>query len=430
MILWGMGISQHVHGTDNARCLIALVTVTGQIGKPGSGLHPLRGQNNVQGASDAGLIPMMFPNYQRVDNAGSACVVRAVLGHAARRGQPGYTVVEIMHKALAPDDDPHKIRGMYIMGENPAMSDPDLNHARHALASSGAPGGAGHLHDRDRLAGRRGAARQRLAREDRHGEQHRPHGAARQAGARSAGRRQARPLDHPADRATHGPGLELRRRGKRRGRGLRGNAPGHACRHQRHHLGAAAARVERDLSVPERGRSGPADRVHRPLPDRRRPREAGAGRHHPGRRAARCRLPVRADHRPPARALAHRQHDAPRERARCAGADGDGLDEPGRPGRDGAGAGRRDHGPVAPRRGGDPRAARRRHAARGGVRAVRLLRGGGQPDDQRRARPLRQDPGVQVLRGAHRARRPADGGRGLRNRRNGDNPPHPWTAST
>ena len=68
MVLRGMGESQHVHGTDNARCLIALVAVTGQIGKPGSGLHPLRGQNNVQGASDAGLIPMMFPNYQRVDN--------------------------------------------------------------------------------------------------------------------------------------------------------------------------------------------------------------------------------------------------------------------------------------------------------------------------------------------------------------------------
>jgi formate dehydrogenase major subunit len=134
MILWGMGVSQHVHGTDNARCLIALVTVTGQIGKPGSGLHPLRGQNNVQGASDAGLIPMMFPNYQPVT-------------HKAAHGwfenfwstklddQPGYTVVEIMHKALAPDTDPHKVRGMYIMGENPAMSDPDLNHARHALAS-------------------------------------------------------------------------------------------------------------------------------------------------------------------------------------------------------------------------------------------------------------------------------------------------------
>ena len=134
MILWGMGISQHIHGTDNARCLIALVSVTGQIGKPGSGLHPLRGQNNVQGASDAGLIPMMFPNYQRVDNAAAHAWFEDFWG-SKLDDKPGYTVVEIMHKALAEDSDPHKIRGMYIMGENPAMSDPDLNHARHALAS-------------------------------------------------------------------------------------------------------------------------------------------------------------------------------------------------------------------------------------------------------------------------------------------------------
>ena len=134
MILWGMGVSQHVHGTDNARCLIALVTVTGQIGKPGSGLHPLRGQNNVQGASDAGLIPMMFPNYQRVTNKAAHAWFEN-FWDTKLDDQPGYTVVEIMHKALAPDSDPHKIRGMYIMGENPAMSDPDLNHARHALAS-------------------------------------------------------------------------------------------------------------------------------------------------------------------------------------------------------------------------------------------------------------------------------------------------------
>ncbi len=134
MILWGMGISQHVHGTDNARCLIALATVTGQIGKPGSGLHPLRGQNNVQGASDAGLIPMMFPNYQRVDNPAAHSWFENFWG-TTLDAKPGYTVVEIMHKALAPDSDPHKVRGMYIMGENPAMSDPDLNHARHALAS-------------------------------------------------------------------------------------------------------------------------------------------------------------------------------------------------------------------------------------------------------------------------------------------------------
>ncbi|MBS0449130.1 MAG: formate dehydrogenase subunit alpha [Proteobacteria bacterium] len=134
MILWGMGISQHVHGTDNARCLIALVSVTGQIGKPGSGLHPLRGQNNVQGASDAGLIPMMLPNYQRVDDADAHAWFER-FWNTKLDDRPGYTVVEIMHKALADGSDPHKVRGMYIMGENPAMSDPDLNHARHALAS-------------------------------------------------------------------------------------------------------------------------------------------------------------------------------------------------------------------------------------------------------------------------------------------------------
>jgi formate dehydrogenase major subunit len=134
MVLWGMGVSQHVHGTDNARCLIALVTVTGQIGKPGSGLHPLRGQNNVQGASDAGLIPMMYPNYQRVTNPAAHDWFENFWGMKLD-DQPGYTVVEIMRQALAPDSDPHKVRGLYIMGENPAMSDPDLNHARHALAS-------------------------------------------------------------------------------------------------------------------------------------------------------------------------------------------------------------------------------------------------------------------------------------------------------
>jgi formate dehydrogenase major subunit len=134
MILWGMGVSQHVHGTDNARCLIALVTITGQLGRPGTGLHPLRGQNNVQGASDAGLIPMMLPNYQRVDNAAAHAWFEN-FWNTKLDNKPGYTVVEIMHKVLAEEGDPHKIRGMYIMGENPAMSDPDLAHARHALES-------------------------------------------------------------------------------------------------------------------------------------------------------------------------------------------------------------------------------------------------------------------------------------------------------
>ena len=128
IIFWGMGISQHVHGTDNARCLISMALMTGQIGRPGTGLHPLRGQNNVQGASDVGLIPMVFPDYQRVDDANARARFEKLWG-TKLDDKPGLTVVEIMH---AINED--KIRGMYIMGENPAMSDPNLQHARAALA--------------------------------------------------------------------------------------------------------------------------------------------------------------------------------------------------------------------------------------------------------------------------------------------------------
>ncbi len=129
IIMWGMGISQHVHGTDNARCLIALALSTGQIGKPGSGLHPLRGQNNVQGASDSGLIPMFYPNYQRVATPEAKQRFETLWG-VELDPNPGLTVVEIVNAARN-----HEIRGMYIMGENPAMSDPDADHAREALAT-------------------------------------------------------------------------------------------------------------------------------------------------------------------------------------------------------------------------------------------------------------------------------------------------------
>ncbi|HXX07418.1 MAG TPA: formate dehydrogenase subunit alpha [Pseudolabrys sp.] len=128
IIFWGMGVSQHTHGTDNARCLIALSLITGQIGRPGTGLHPLRGQNNVQGASDAGLIPMFFPDYKSVENAEIRAKVENVW-NAKLDTKKGLTVVEIMDAVHA-----DVIKGMYILGENPAMSDPDLNHAREALA--------------------------------------------------------------------------------------------------------------------------------------------------------------------------------------------------------------------------------------------------------------------------------------------------------
>src|SRR5438094_4864305 len=99
MILWGMGISQHVHGTDNARCLIALALMTGQIGRPGTGLHPLRGQNNVQGASDAGLIPMMLPDYQHVSKPEVRVRFEQAwkLAPGALDDKVGLTVVEVMH---------------------------------------------------------------------------------------------------------------------------------------------------------------------------------------------------------------------------------------------------------------------------------------------------------------------------------------------
>ena len=132
MILWGMGVSQHVHGTDNARCLIALSLMTGQIGRPGTGLHPLRGQNNVQGASDAGLIPMMLPDYQHVSNPAVRDKFEKAwkLPAGTLDEKPGLTVVEVMHAIKK-----GVIRGMYVQGENPAMSDPDANHARESLAA-------------------------------------------------------------------------------------------------------------------------------------------------------------------------------------------------------------------------------------------------------------------------------------------------------
>ena len=132
MILWGMGVSQHIHGTDNARCLIALALMTGQIGRPGTGLHPLRGQNNVQGASDAGLIPMMYPDYQDVSNPQTQARFEAAwnLPSGTLDDKPGLTVVEVMHAIKKGE-----VRGLYVMGENPAMSDPDANHARESLAA-------------------------------------------------------------------------------------------------------------------------------------------------------------------------------------------------------------------------------------------------------------------------------------------------------
>ncbi|MEU8360041.1 formate dehydrogenase subunit alpha [Nonomuraea sp. NPDC048882] len=129
VIYWGMGISQHTTGTDNARCLIALCSITGNVGRPGTGLHPLRGQNNVQGASDAGLIPMFYPDYQGVDREGTRRRFEEAWGTQLDPDR-GLTVTEIIGSVLKPGG----VRGMYMLGENPFLSDPNINKVRKALS--------------------------------------------------------------------------------------------------------------------------------------------------------------------------------------------------------------------------------------------------------------------------------------------------------
>jgi formate dehydrogenase major subunit len=130
VIYWGMGISQHTTGTDNARCLIALCSITGNVGRPGTGLHPLRGQNNVQGASDAGLIPMFYPDYQGVDRDVARKIFEEAWGTPLDPNR-GLTVTEIIKSAL----EPGGVRGMYMLGENPFLSDPNINKVRKALSA-------------------------------------------------------------------------------------------------------------------------------------------------------------------------------------------------------------------------------------------------------------------------------------------------------
>ncbi len=129
VIFWGMGISQHTTGTDNARCLIAMCAITGNIGRPGSGLHPLRGQNNVQGASDMGLIPMFYPDYQKADDPAVRDRFERAWG-TELDPERGLTVTEIIGSVLKGG-----VRGMYMMGENPFLSDPNINKVRKALAA-------------------------------------------------------------------------------------------------------------------------------------------------------------------------------------------------------------------------------------------------------------------------------------------------------
>ncbi len=215
IIFWGMGISQHTTGTDNARCLIAMCAITGNVGKPGSGLHPLWGQNNVQGASDVGLIPMFYPDYQKADSAQVRARFEQAWGVSGLDPGKGLTVTEIIGSVLKGG-----VRGMYMLGENPFLSDPNINKVRAALSALEflVVQDAGHLPHRDRRVRRRGAARVVLPGEGRYLHQHRPAGTAGPQGARPTRAGPGGLGDRPGPRATPRArlGLLLPPRGVRR----------------------------------------------------------------------------------------------------------------------------------------------------------------------------------------------------------------------
>jgi len=129
-IYWALGIPEHSHGTDNAMSLIHLALLTGHIGRRGTGLNPLRGQNNVQGASDSGAMPWHYPGYQRVDDEAAARKFEQAwhIEPGALNRRLGLTTTEIMSEVR-----PGGVRALHIMGENPMMSEPNLNHTRHMM---------------------------------------------------------------------------------------------------------------------------------------------------------------------------------------------------------------------------------------------------------------------------------------------------------
>ncbi len=129
-ILFAMGITQHHTGTNNVLSVANLAMLTGNIGRPGTGVNPLRGQNNVQGACDMGALPDVFSGYQKVDNPEAIAKMEAAWGVTLMDREKGKTVVEMMHSIKSGE-----IRAMFIMGENPLLSDPDQTHVEEGLAA-------------------------------------------------------------------------------------------------------------------------------------------------------------------------------------------------------------------------------------------------------------------------------------------------------
>ena len=302
-----MGVSQHTHGTDNARCLIALSLITGQIGRPGTGLHPLRGQNNVQGASDAGLIPMFFPDYKSVEDPDIRAQYEKAWG-VKLDPKKGKTVVEIMD---AVHDD--EIKGMYIEGENPAMSDPDLNHARQALAH------LEHLVVQDLFLTETAVYADVVLPASGWPEKD---GTVTNTNRQVQMGRQALPL--PGD--TRHDLWIIQEIANRMGCGWNYKHVSEVYHRdgvddagaRQYLLGPHRARTRRHLSVRRAGSARPRRRVRQGLSAPGRLRQAGGGQAAAAGRSAGRGISVHPHHRARARTLAHRRHDAPRHGARCA----------------------------------------------------------------------------------------------------------------
>ena len=384
-----MGISQHIHGTDNARCLIALALITGQVGRPGTGLHPLRGQNNVQGASDAGLIPMFLPDYQPVGRTDLREPFEK-LWHQELDPVRGLTVVEIMNAIHAGE-----ITGMYIEGENPAMSDPDLQHAREALAK------LDHLVVQDLFVTETAF----------HADVILPASAfAEKAGTFTNTDRRvqlAREVIKPPGDARQDLWI-IQEIGKRMGLDWNYAGPADVFTEMAQVM-PSLKNITWERLVREGAVTYPVDDPNKPgneiIFTTGFPTESGRGKIVPAHviaagRSARRRISDGALDRPRARTLAHRLDDAPLQVLDQIEPEAVAFMSP-KDMRRLQRLARRFH-PAGdpPRRGRGQGALRPRRAGEHGVHAVLLRGSGGEPADQSGARSVRQDSGVQVLRGA------------------------------
>jgi predicted molibdopterin-dependent oxidoreductase YjgC len=130
MIVYAMGITQHITGTDNVKTLANLAMLTGHVGRASCGVNPLRGQNNVQGACDMGALPVVFSGYQRVNDPATVKKFEDAWGVGGLDTKPGLTITGMMDAALK-----GSLKALYVMGENPLVSDPDTTHIEHALSN-------------------------------------------------------------------------------------------------------------------------------------------------------------------------------------------------------------------------------------------------------------------------------------------------------